>query len=111
MSASNNKTIKKFSSSNLAQIVNIILCFVLLITTIAIFVPFSPEMPGTGLDPSWQFGINQAMAQGLSFGKEIIYSFGPYASIYTRLFHPSTDFMMLSGSLYLALSYWACLVL
>ncbi len=80
-------------------------------TTIAIFVPFSPGMPGAGLDPSWVFGMNQATAQGFAFGKEVIFTYGPYASIATKSYHPSTDFMMVSGSLYLALSYWGCFVL
>ncbi len=54
--------------------------------------------------------MNQAAAQGLAFGKDIIFTFGPYASIYTRCYHPSTDMLMVCGTLYLALSYWACLV-
>jgi hypothetical protein len=67
-------------------------------------------MPGAGLDPSWVFGMNQATAQGLSFGEEMIFTYGPYASIATKSYHPSTDCMMVSGSLYLALSYWGCFV-
>jgi len=77
----------------------------LFITVICIFVPFSPEMPGEGLDPSWVFGMNQAVAQGLAFGREVVFSFGPYASIYTKVYHPATDHLMLVGSLYLGLSY------
>jgi hypothetical protein len=100
-----------FDSRSLTLTVNVVLWLVLLITTIATFVPFSPGMPGAGLDPSWVFGMNQATAQGISFGKGIIFTYGPYASIATKSYHPSTDFMMVSGSLYLALSYWACFVL
>lgn len=106
-----NKIFNEFSLMKLGQIINYILLLVLLITAICVFVPFSPAMPAAGLDPSWIFGMNQATAQGLSFGKEMIFTFGPYASIYTKTYHPSTDFMMISGSLYLALSYWACFVL
>jgi hypothetical protein len=105
-----NTIMNKFSSANLVPPVNSILWLVLLITIIATFVPFSPGMPAPGLDPSWQFGMNQATAQGLSFGKEIIFTFGPYASIYTKSYHPSIDLMMVSGSLYLAILYWACFV-
>jgi hypothetical protein len=106
-----NKILNKFGSGKLGLSVNIVLWIVLLITTIAKFAPFSPEMPAASLDPSWKFGMNQAVAQGFSFGKEIIFTFGPYASINTKTYHPSTDFMMVSGSLYLALSYWVCFVL
>jgi hypothetical protein len=83
----------------------------LLITILAVFVPFLPQMPGDNLDQSWVFGLNQATAQGLSFGRDIVFTYGPYASIFTKTYHPSTDFRMVGGGLYLAFSYWACLVL
>jgi hypothetical protein len=98
-----NKKNNKYGSGKLALSVNVVLWLVLLITVIAKFVPSSLVMPAADLDASWKFGMNQAVAQG--------FSFGPYASIYTKTYHPSTDFMMVSGSLYLALSYWACFVL
>jgi hypothetical protein len=88
----------------------VVLSLVLLITLIAVFVPFSPAMPGTDLDSSWQFAMNQAMSQGLSIGKDVIFTFGPYASIYTKAYHPSTDCLMLCGSMYLALSCWVYLI-
>ena len=106
-----NKYLHGFGSGIITTAGDLILWVLLLITVIAKFVPLSPVMPADGLDPSWKFGMNQAVAQGLSFGKEIIFTFGPYASIYTREYHPATDFIMVSGSLYLALSYWVCLVL
>lgn len=62
-------------------------------------------MPQSGLDPSWQFGMNQAVAQKFVFGQDIIFTFGPYASIYTRLFHPSTDHLMMFGSMYIAIFF------
>lgn len=105
------KHFTKFGSGNLTSSVNFFLWLVLLITLIAIFVPFLPRMPRDGIDASWQYGINQAAAQGLSFGNEILLTFGPYGCIYTRLYHPSTDWMMLAGSLCLALTYWVCLFL
>lgn len=106
-----NNISNKFSTRKLDATVHFILWLVLLTTAISVFVPLSPAMPKAGLDPSWVFGMNQAVAQGLSFGKEIIFTFGPYASIYTKSYHPSTDFMMVSGSLYLALSYGAYFVI
>jgi hypothetical protein len=83
----------------------------LLITVVCMFVPFSPGMPGEGLDPSWVFGMNQAVAQGLAFGRDIVFTFGPYASIYTKTYHPATDHLMVAGSLYLGLSFWLAVFL
>ncbi|KTD73313.1 hypothetical protein [Legionella tucsonensis] len=83
---------------------------ILLIIIICTFVPFSPKMPAPGIDPSWALGLNQAVAQGLAFGKEIIFTLGPYSSLYTKTYHPATDFLMITGCLYLALSYWIYLL-
>jgi hypothetical protein len=83
----------------------------LLLIIIPLFVPFSPKMPAPGLDPSWALALNQAVAQGLAFGKDILFTLGPYSSIYTKAYHPTTDLMMMSGSLYLAVAYWLCLLI
>lgn len=77
----------------------------LFVTSVCIFLPFSPSMPGEGLDPSWKYGMNQAMDQGLVLGRDIIFTFGPYASIYTNTYHPATDALMVWGSLYLGISF------
>lgn len=89
---------------------NLILNSILLLILISLFVPLAPKMPAPGLDPSWALGLNQAIAQGLAFGKDIIFTLGPYSSIYTKAYHPATDFMMVGGSLYLAISYWLALI-
>lgn len=78
----------------------------LLCCATVVMVPFAPGMPLDGLDPSWEFGMNQALAQGLVFGRDIVFTFGPYASIYTKLYHPATDSLMLYGALYLGASFF-----
>ncbi|WP_040534608.1 hypothetical protein [Legionella drancourtii] len=83
----------------------------LLLIIIPIFVPLAPKMPDSGIDPSWATALNQAIAQKLSFGKEIIFTLGPYSAIYTKVYHPATDLMMILGSLYLAISYWIALLI
>lgn len=85
---------------------HLFLNLLLLVVTVSVFVPFSPKMPAPGLDPSWALALNQAVAQGLSFGKELIFSLGPYSSIYTKAYHPATDHLMIMGCLYLAFTYW-----
>lgn len=101
------------------------------ITTLVIFIPLNPEMPDKGIDqewfsainrfrgqtqdslrldlpridPSWVFALNAAVARHLRFGKQIVFTGGPYASIYTRSFHPSTDHLMIFGSFILGLCY------
>lgn len=92
------------------QIGTIGLALLSLITLIVTFVPFTPEIYASEIDASWIFALNQAVAQSLRFGTDIIFTFGPYAAIYSQSYHPATDSMMLWGSLYLALSYWITLM-
>lgn len=99
------------------------------ITCFAIFVPLNPDMPDKGIDQpwissinearsksesserlaridqSWVLAMNEAVARHLRFGKQIVFTFGPYASIYTQSFHPATDRLMMFGSTLLAFSY------
>ena len=74
------------------------------------FVPFNPAMPGGGPDPSWTLATNEAVARHFLFGTQIIFTSGPFSSVYTHLFHPATFFMVFVTSLYLAIACWACLV-
>jgi hypothetical protein len=83
----------------------------LTVTSLAVFVPFNPRFPVAKLDSSWMFAMNQAVAQKLVFGKEIIFTFGPYASIYTEMYHPATDHLMIWGSLFIGVCYALMLIL
>lgn len=94
-----------------------------LLVLIVVVVPFTPSMPGESLDPyrllgtnprsvldaAWIFGLNEAVGQGLTFGEDIAFTLGPYASVYSRSYHPGTANLMMLASLYLAISYWFAL--
>ncbi len=67
-------------------------------------------MPGVGLDESWIYALNQAVAQRMVFGRDIIFTLGPYASVYTHAYHPATVGIMLVGGLLLDLCYAFCFV-
>lgn len=98
-------------AKNINYSVGLFIKFLLLLILICVFVPFAPKMPASTLDSSWAVGLNQAVVQGLAFGKDIIFTLGPYSFIYTKTYHPALDTLMVGGSLYLALSYWLCLLL
>lgn len=104
------RTPQKKVLENLNQIFALLCKLILLLITVSIFIPFSPKLPASGIDSSWALGLNQAVAQGLAFGKDIIFTLGPYSSIYTKAYHPTTHIMMDVGSLYLAISYWVALL-
>ncbi|UPG84805.1 hypothetical protein L2Y94_15975 [Luteibacter aegosomatis] len=67
-----------------------------------IIVPFNPVMPALNLDSAWAAASNAAVERGLAFGRDFIFTFGPYASVYTRMYSPGTDRLMLLASLFLA---------
>ena len=80
----------------------------LVVSMLLLYVPFRPVFPGSGLDPSWMLGMNELMARGAVFGQDVIFTFGPLASVYTIYFHPATDSLAMVASLVLALSAIAC---
>lgn len=66
-----------------------------------------PVLPYFGLDPSWAMGMEWAVAHGMRIGQDVIFTFGPYASIYTHLYNPETVSLQTGGGVVLALSYSA----
>ena len=86
---------------DIAKIAIILLLFTALLAKFFL----GSSMPQIGVDPSWHFAMNQAIAEKLAIGKEIIFTFGPYSSLYTNEFNPSTDRLELFGGIYFSLCY------
>ena len=87
------------------RLVQAALFALLWITVFSVVIPFSPNMPAATLDASWEVGLNQAMEQGLQFGKDIIFTYGPYSFIETHLYSPATDSLMIWTALFLAFAF------
>ena len=81
-----------------------------IITVIALFIPLNPRMPSKGIDASWEFAMNEAVARNMSIGKQVMFTYGPYASIITRTYSPATDRRMMLCSLLIGLSYATALI-
>jgi hypothetical protein len=88
------KSLKGSSSSSLK------IGFVLaaMVATVLFSMPLSPRFPVIGLDASWMYAVNEAVARHLVFGRDVVFTFGPLAGVYTKMFHPATDWIMLFGS-------------
>jgi hypothetical protein len=72
----------------------------------ALFIPLNPRMPNNdAFDSSWEFAMNQVVARHLVFGKEVLFTYGPYGSVMTRTYDPATDLRMILGSLLLCVAY------
>jgi hypothetical protein len=53
--------------------------------TVFLFTPWWPWQPAAGLDPSWAYAINEAVAGHLVFGRDFIWTFGPFGAVDTSL--------------------------
>ncbi|MFD1819875.1 hypothetical protein SAMN04515674_103313 [Pseudarcicella hirudinis] len=59
---------------------------IIIIASVLLFLPKNLfEVTGGGLDPSWQLSLSMAVHQGLTFGKDWIFTFGPLGFLSTRL--------------------------
>jgi hypothetical protein len=54
-----------------------------------------PNFPVQGLDAAWSYALNEAVAHRMVFGRDVVFTLGPYASAYTWMYHPGTDHLML----------------
>lgn len=96
----------KHSASSFLIIISAIFLFVSIVVAT---VPISPTFPKAGLDPSWKFAMSYAIATHMDIGKDIIFTFGPYASIFTHEYHPGAEALTLKSSAILALAYFLVL--
>ncbi len=64
----------------------------------------APDLPHPGQDSAWVLALNQAVADRLAFGRDVIYPLGPWGNVYAGQYHPATDGMMLAGGMVVALA-------
>ena len=62
----------------------------------------APGLPYPEQDSAWVLALNQAVADGLAFGRDVIYPLGPWGNVYAGQYHPATDGMMLAGGTVIA---------
>lgn len=84
--------------------------FFLFITAFISIFPFSVRFPGGGLDPSWVLGMAEAVSKGMDIGKDVIFTFGPYSYVYTKLYTPDTALAMYGACFFLATTFGAMLL-
>src|SRR5690242_9960666 len=75
--------------------------------TLFVFVPFYPVFPVFKLDSSWAYALNEAVYKNMVFGRDVIFTAGPLASVYTHIYHPATDTSMLAICLLVASTFFA----
>jgi hypothetical protein len=101
------KIIKPFrvSEKQFRMFGRVLFFMAVLATMLAKLVPLNPVMPSIGLDTSWMYAMNEAMARDLKFGSDIVFTFGPYAAVYTHVYTPAIHGLMLFVGLLLGSCY------
>ncbi len=99
----------KSQKINFSKIFTELLLATFLVTSLIRIFIHDIWMPLSGLDPSWVYTMNQAIAQKFVLGREIIFTYGPYASVATHQFNPATANLQLMGGLYLVLCYFVAI--
>ncbi len=63
-------------------------------------------MPGTNPDAAWIFGVNYAVDRGFVFGKDLVFTFGPYAGIITKSYYPGIEKLILGSGIFLSICFF-----
>jgi hypothetical protein len=78
--------------------------FLLVLLLLLTVVWWAPGMPYPGEDSAWVLAVNQAVADRLAFGRDVLFTVGPWGDVYAGQYHPATDTMMLAGGTLVALA-------
>jgi hypothetical protein len=78
-----------------------------LMFTLSSFVPWQPYIVRTSdLDDSWMLALNSLFGTGVQFGRDVVFTYGPWGFIDTRSYHPNTWTWMLVAWTFFALVFW-----
>ena len=96
--------------SKLTRSKNQIFCWFLgilsLIYCLLMILPWNPQAYGFDLDQSWASALHIAIAQGMQFGRDFIYTYGPYGYTQVDLYFPDTYVSSFCWRLFIALAVW-----
>ena len=71
--------------------------FLLALMCLLTVIWFAPGLPFPEMDSAWVLALNEATADRLVYGQDVMFNFGPWASVYTGQYHPGTGGLMLAG--------------
>src|SRR4030095_15021986 len=91
--------------SRAAAIVAIIYALAILVPWNARILPVSARVLQM-TDPSWQMALHEAFVHRLQHGRQIVFTYGPWGFILTRMYHPGTYRWMLLAWAIIALTFF-----
>jgi hypothetical protein len=60
----------------------------IVVAVVLTLAPLTTALPAAGLDPSWGLVLERGFLDGWQWGRDLIFTFGPYGFLYQRLYHP-----------------------
>lgn len=63
------------------------------------------SVPAIGLDQSWTIALQVAHEKGLTFGRDLIFTYGPLGFLSTRIAAPSTKAYIIAYDIFLSLQF------
>lgn len=71
-----------------------------------LLLPLTPIKFNDTLDYSWELALNVCFAEQMQFGKEVLFTYGPYGFIMNRLYYPATFSIMFVSWLFFVTTFW-----
>jgi hypothetical protein len=99
-------TIIKDNRHVINRVIVLIIGLVLLGYCLLTILPWSPTGYGFDLDQSWSSALHVAFANKIQFGKDFIYTYGPYGFLQTNLYFPETYGYLFCFRLLIAIAVW-----
>jgi hypothetical protein len=96
-------TVRQRAQRLIASWHRLLLGFALFVMT----VPLVPLYPVARLDPAWKAGMSRALAENLTIGKDLVFTYGPFAGVATDAYDPDVRWLPLLGGLVLFIGYLA----
>ncbi|BAZ46785.1 hypothetical protein NIES4102_38250 [Chondrocystis sp. NIES-4102] len=87
--------------------INIVIGLILLGYSLLNIIPWRVGGYGYDLDQSWESALNIAFANKIQFGKDFIYTYGPYGFLQDNLYFPETYGYLMALRLLITIAAWA----
>jgi hypothetical protein len=72
-----------------------------------LLVPWSPDMPGDFADGEWEWALTEAWLRGAVWGRDIVYTYGPWSMFGRSMYHPRTFPLLIAFGVALSLTFAA----
>ncbi len=99
-------TTRKNNQRTSNQILVLIIALLFLIYCLLTILPWSPTGFGYHLDESWASAVHVAFANQIQFGKDFVYTYGPYGFLRVDRYFPETYPYAVGLRLLIAIAVW-----